>query len=141
MALLNINILTRKDIELFLSSMHTITSEMLEDAKKISKKKFLEKYGHLRPGTYDIESTRYDKIKNFKIEKRSDINKKKKFYLNRKKKIQIEKLIKKYNFNLNSSNDLFEYIRTAIVSREYAKFVFTNSISLILEIIALMVKN
>ena len=135
MSLLNINILTRKDVELFLSSMHTITSEMLEDAKKISKKKFLEKYGHLRPGTYDIESTRYDKLKNFKIEKRSDINRKKKFYINRKKKNQIEKLIKKYNFNLNSSNDLFEYIRTSIVSREYAKFVFTNSISLILEII------
>ena len=23
-----------------------------------------KKYGHLRPGTYDIESTRYDKLKN-----------------------------------------------------------------------------
>ena len=60
---------------------------------------------------------------------------KKNFTLIEKKKNQIEKLIKKYNFNLNSSNDLFEYIRTSIVSREYAKFVFTNSISLILEII------
>ena len=28
--------------------------------KKISKSQFLQKYGHLRPGTYDITAPRYD---------------------------------------------------------------------------------
>ena len=31
----------------------------------ISPKKFMVEYGHLRPGTYDITSKRYDQIKNF----------------------------------------------------------------------------
>jgi hypothetical protein len=44
---------------------------MLDDAKILSKNDFLKKYGHLRPGTYDIESTRYDKLKKFNIDKKS----------------------------------------------------------------------
>ena len=135
-SLYNKNILTKSDIEIFLSGIYTITSEMLEDAKKFSKINFLKKYGHLRPGTYDIESTRYDKLKKFKIENQLSVKKKRKFYLDIKKRIQIEKLIKKNHLNLNSSEELFEYIRMSIVSREYAKFIFTRSISTILEIIS-----
>ena len=45
-------------------------------------------------------------------------------------------MIKKNHLNLNSTEELFEYIRISIVSREYAKFIFTRSISTILEIIS-----
>ena len=128
-------ILTKNDIENFHSSLNSITSQMLEDANNLSKKVFLTKYGHLRPGTYDIKSTRYDKLKRFNIDKKSLLIKSKKFVLDNKKKLKIEKLIKKNNFKLNSADELFSYIRSSIVSREYAKFVFTKSISLSLEII------
>ena len=40
----------------FLADINTITSELKKDFKKFNKKKFLNKYGHLRPGTYDITS-------------------------------------------------------------------------------------
>ncbi len=136
MSLLNKNILSKKDLETFLSSINTITSEMLEDSLRLSKKNFFIKYGHLRPGTYNIESKRYDKLKNFHIEKKIVKIKKKKFYLSENQKKQIKKLIKKNNFKLNSANDLLEYIKLSIVSREYAKFIFTKSISSILEIIS-----
>ena len=33
---------------------------MVSDKRKLDKKNFLKKYGHLRPGTYDILSPRYD---------------------------------------------------------------------------------
>ena len=49
---------------------------MLQDSKNLTKL-FLKKYGHLRPGTYDIKSTRYDKLKKFNIEKKSQIKKRK----------------------------------------------------------------
>ena len=135
-SLLNKNILTKNDIEIFLSNIYTITSEMLDDTRQLPKSIFLKKYGHLRPGTYDIESTRYDKLKNFNIEKTFSKKIKRKFLISKKKKFQIEKLIKKNNLKLNSAEDFFEYIKTSIVSREYAKFIFTKSISLILEIVS-----
>ena len=134
-SLKNNKILNNKDIEIFQSSIYSITSEMLDDAKKLKKKFFLQKYGHLRPGTYDIKSTRYDKLKKFNLEKKIKTKKPKKFTLKKEKKIKIMKLIKKNNFKLNSADELFDYIRISIVSREYAKFIFTKSISLILEII------
>ena len=135
-SLTNKKFLSKNEKEIFLTSIYTITSEMLDDAKNYSKIKFLKKYGHLRPGTYDIESTRYDKLKKFVLNNNLTIKRKKPFKLNKKTKIQIEKLLKKNQFRIETAEDLFEYIRIAIVSREYAKFVFTKSVSLILEIIS-----
>ena len=37
----------------FMRSINTIASDIIKD-KKLPKKKFCEKYGHLRPNTYDI---------------------------------------------------------------------------------------
>ena len=57
-------------VEKFEQNLNTITKRMLNDLylvqkKKISPKDFMGEYGHLRPGTYDITSKRYDQIKNF----------------------------------------------------------------------------
>ena len=51
-------ILTDNDKLKFLSSIKTITSEMKEDIHK-DKKIFIKKFGHLRPGTYEITSLNY----------------------------------------------------------------------------------
>ena len=51
-------ILTDNDKLKFLSSIKTITSEMKEDIHK-DKKNFIKKFGHLRPGTYEITSLNY----------------------------------------------------------------------------------
>ena len=75
-------------------------------------------------------------MKKFVLNNNLTIKRKKPFKLNKKTKIQIEKLLKKNQFRIETAEDLFEYIRIAIVSREYAKFVFTKSVSLILEIIS-----
>ena len=52
-------ILTTTEKTSFLKNIHTITSEMLQDKENLSKKNFLEKYGHLRPDTYEISSKNY----------------------------------------------------------------------------------
>lgn len=51
--------------DVYFDSLHTVAKELGEDFKKysegrLSQKAFFEKYGHLRPGTYDITSLRYD---------------------------------------------------------------------------------
>ena len=135
-SLKDLKIINNIDIENFRSNLNTITSQMLEDTNTLSKKVFLGKYGHLRPGTYDINSTRYDKQKNFKINKKNFYYQKKKhFKLTSQKKRKIDLLIKKNNFNIKNSDELFQYISDSITSREYAKFIFTKSVSLILELI------
>ena len=59
-------IITKTDKAKFLAGIQTITSEMLTDKNNLSKEKFLKKYGHLRPDTYEISSENYrDGYKNY----------------------------------------------------------------------------
>ena len=51
---------SQASVDMFLSTIDSITSEMIMDKKNISKTDFMTKYGHLRPGTYDINAVRYD---------------------------------------------------------------------------------
>ena len=53
-----------------MNSISTPVSEFQNDLfnlknKTITKNNFLKKYGHLRPGTYDITVNRYDKTPEF----------------------------------------------------------------------------
>jgi glutamine kinase len=61
----SLNIITEEEYETFLKSVNTVNKKMNIDLKKLvnkklSKEDFLKKYGHIRPGTYDILSLRYD---------------------------------------------------------------------------------
>lgn len=53
-------ILSEQDYQLFMNGVSTVSSNLNEDFRELSKQGFLKKYGHLRPGTYDITSMRYD---------------------------------------------------------------------------------
>ena len=120
-------------------SFSTVTTDFLNDQvllknKQLSYKAFLNKYGHLRAGTYDIKSSNYSKM-NKKILVNDEINSivnHKKFDLSHVKKIKIQKLLTKYKIDL-SVNQFFDYLESSIKSREYAKFIFTKSINIILE--------
>ncbi|MBT3407978.1 hypothetical protein HN415_04835, partial [Candidatus Woesearchaeota archaeon] len=62
--------ISEKTVEIFMNSINSPLSNFQNDLqnfsnKKITKKDFLEKYGHLRPGTYDITAMRYDKDPQF----------------------------------------------------------------------------
>ena len=137
------NILSVKQKDKFEQSLNTIMFEMLNDSylarfNKNKQKIFMEKYGHLRPGTYDITSKRYDQMKNFKFN--NDKHKKNNFNLSISQKKKINLLLKKNNFNLNSSQ-FIKYIKDSLIMREYSKFVFTKYLSLTLEIIANFAKS
>ena len=138
-SLKDIKILNEIDLDRFMRSFSTVTTDFLNDQvllnnKKLSYKSFLEKYGHLRAGTYDIKSNNYSKMSK-KILINDEVNsiiKHVKFNLSFKKKKKIQKLLTKKKINLNV-NQLFEYFESSIKSREYAKFIFTKSINTILE--------
>ena len=135
-----LDILNSTEYNDFLGSLNTITSEMEEDLcnlslNLISKKEFLYKYGHLRPGTYDILSLRYDE--NFE-KYFSKINPKRKkkasFSLQEKHKIKIEKIISNSGLEITYI-ELINFIKESIEAREYSKFIFTSTLSEIIKLI------
>ena len=113
----------------FLSSIKTITTEMNEDLKK-NKFYFLKKYGHLRPGTYEITSLNYKQnFKNYfgKIDNKKSFNKGTDFYFSKIQKKKINKFIKDFKIYKNF-DELINFIKKSIKYREYSKFIFTKSI-------------
>ena len=139
-SLVNKKAISINEMQKFKSSFNTITTDFLYDMhqvaiKKERKKNFMIKYGHLRPGTYDIKSRRYDEYKSFLFLKQK-MGKDRKYLLKKSTMNRIEKIIvlnKIKNFN---SKDLMDYIQKSFVAREFSKFVFTKSVSEILLLIS-----
>lgn len=132
------------DVSDFLASTETIASKLVQDMVSLGssekeKKKFVDKYGHLRPGTYDILSPSYSQLSIEELSLSTDrpsLKKQKPFYVNSKQKKKIDQLLEKEGCKHFSAVALIDYLRQAIEGREYGKFVFTRSVSAILESIA-----
>ena len=122
------NIINQDEKLNFLTNIKTITSKMKNDLINLKKNNFIKKYGHLRPGTYDINSKNY--AQGFK----KYFNKISKHERNISKKIdfrkKIQKPLKKLSIYKNA-NEFLKFIDDAIKQREYSKFIFTKSIDLI----------
>jgi len=120
-----------------MSSLSTPLTEIQNDVmafheKRMAKKSFLEKYGHLRPGTYDITAPRYDMstqlFDNITFHKSKS----------HKEKVEIHFfniLIQKLPINFTKINFL-DFFSKSIVQREKIKFEFTKNMSLAIELIA-----
>ena len=57
-------IITSKEKHKFLSLIKNVSTIMQEDQTKLSRSKFLKKYGHLRPDTYEITAKITEKVLN-----------------------------------------------------------------------------
>ncbi len=118
----------------FLATIKTITSEMGDDLRCQNKKTFIEKYGHLRPGTYEITSNNYKTNFNLYFGKTKENYriKKKSFKFSSKQKAKIENFIKRTKI-YNNFDELINFIKDSIKYREFSKFIFSKSIDLIFE--------
>ena len=143
-SLKNMNIFSIDEINHIQGCVETVASELVDDMSKLQKGMlkndvFMKKYGHLRPGTYDIMSNRYDQMSNF-IKKGSDEDfidhsKFSKFVPSKDQTKKIDKLLKENNFKNFNTKKLLQYVNDAIIGREYGKFVFTKTLSNMLELI------
>lgn len=131
-------ILSKEDYESFMNGVDTVSSHMNFDYRELSKSAFLKKYGHLRPGTYDITSPRYDEMPDLYFdwrEKEEDNRNGEELFkmsitqLNKLRSILYE------NGLTNDVLELFDFIKTVIEGREYGKFVFTRNLSKAIQII------
>ncbi len=133
--LVKFNLLNQNEVNRFYSNIRTITSEFNTDLfkffnKRLSKVKFLEKYGHLRPSTYSISSENYKDGFNsyFSSNLNIKLSKPRKFQISKYRINQIDKYLKKNKLNFNFKQ-LINFASKSIYSREYSKFIFTKGIN------------
>lgn len=136
-------VLTEMEMDDFLGSIRTVSHTLTHDALscfngEMSSEDFVHKYGHLRPGTYDINSLSY----------RADPER----YLTpivesaglQPLTAQVsgglwQQARQRFTNALNeqgivcSADELERFLRQAIEGREYAKFAFTRNLSLALD--------
>lgn len=140
-------IMTKEDCNQFFSSIRTVTSILKKDMMstrkgRLSKNEFLLKYGHLRPGTYDITIPRYDQMPDtiFSgtiLDHSIHIDS---YEPKDKLSSNIEKAFDDININVDG-NIFLKNIRETIKMREYAKFEFTHNLSDTLELIVKIGSN
>lgn len=136
-------IFSMEEIHQFQSSIRTVASDLVEHMRclrcgELSTSQFMEIYGHLRPGTYDILSLRYDQMENFTL---GDVPLRvakeiQDFSLLPTQRQAINHLLEVEGFKGVNVDSLFTYIRKATAGREYGKFVFSRTLSNMLEMIA-----
>jgi phosphohistidine swiveling domain-containing protein len=139
----------------FLEGINTIASDVADDTKQLSEgevptEAFLEKYGHLRPGTYDIQSRRYDEAPGEYFDLSGDVPDLDPVTLDQQRepvlegweptiapktrevfdeiRSDIERLIDEEGFEF-TSDQLYEFITRSIPLRELSKFAFTRNLS------------
>ena len=139
----DINVLSTEAYHSFLSSISTISKEFTSDGHKVADgsfdfEDFKEKYGHLRPGTYDITSKRYDSDPSTFLEpvctstSTDDAYSDSSAWLSEREKF-FDQL---HHIGLTHNPVLIEdFLRSTIQGREYAKFIFSRNISYAFELI------
>lgn len=139
-SLVAVGALSEENYQAFLASLSTVSSEMSRDLKALDRNEFLRRYGHLRPGTYDIRSPRYDAAPDLYF-KRSDAaaadreTARPTFALTLDQMNAIERLLIEHRLD-HDVVGLFNFLKAGIEGRERAKFLFTRSLSCALERIA-----
>jgi hypothetical protein len=128
----------------FLRSVPTVATEFIRDLDRftsgeLDEEALVERYGHLRPGTYDILSMRYAEYGFHRFARTAVTNHagavEEPFELTHELDREISRLLESEGFTVGAS-ELFDYMRDAIQAREYAKFCFSRNLSDALEVIA-----
>lgn len=139
-SLVHVGILTDAERIRFVGSLETVSSEMTRDKARLSRAAFLEKYGHLRPGTYDILVPRYDEAPEYYLDWDNSSGAENApaheagFSLSLAQLRGVEQLLAAHGLAQDVIG-LFNFIETGIVAREYSKFIFTRSLSLVLSLL------
>jgi len=121
----------------FMSSLRTVSHELSEDARKTAAGEqewsaFVAKYGHLRPGTYDITSPAYqdDPEKYLKpllaaVHETSEQHEKGLWLVERS---NFFNAVRQQGLDF-TDQQLEDFLRAAIEGREKAKFIFSRNLS------------
>lgn len=117
----------------FLKSLHTVSktlSNELATLNENNKQDFIKQFGHLRAGTYNILSPRYDEDFDgyFDLKQKSEIQKEKEFEISDDKLQKLDQILKEHGIEVNAK-EFFSFLKIAIEGREFVKFEFSKLLS------------
>lgn len=121
----------------FLASLGTVTARMLRHMAILPRERFLARYGHLRPGTYEIASLRYDEAPALYFDwTKRNLNSnarliETRFHLSPSKLAALGALLEAHGLGTDP-NRFLRFLRVALLWRERAKFVLSRSLSEVL---------
>lgn len=140
------NIITEDQHTRFLNSLETVAREFEHDGYRVSTgdldfEAYVDRYGHLRPGTYDITSPRYAADPKSYLRPTVETATPPEDHPDPKNvwddqtKTAIETELDRIGLPADA-NRFVSFLRDAIVGREYSKFIFSKNLSLALERLA-----
>ena len=141
-------ILTVEQSESLLGSLRTVSTAMQDDARRVSAgdlawDEFVQSYGHLRPGTYDINSSRYGDAPDEFLgpivgqtgPETVDAHHTVEPDWDDDAVARVEAELSRSGLE-TSTAEFLDFLRVAIEGREYGKFIFTRDVSAALECVA-----
>lgn len=143
LSLVSKGVFSAEDANRFGKSIRTVASEIVADMRRfaegrLDRDSFMAQYGHLRPGTYDILSPRYDQALEIFSGVQAPVadGGDSVIEVSERQRRDIDRLLAEHGFDGVSAVRLLNYLREAPAAREHAKFVFTRTLSDVLELTA-----
>ncbi|GHF60117.1 PEP-utilizing enzyme [Amycolatopsis bartoniae] len=133
-SLVDLDVLSSDDADALLGSANTVSAQLLTDFASLSRHEFLERYGHLRPGSYDILSPRYDEAPDVYFDwsaARTAPPPTAPFEPTNEQLRAISELLVSHSLPGNPEN-LLTFVQHAVAAREYGKLQFSRFLSEIL---------
>ncbi|AJC91892.1 putative phosphoenolpyruvate synthase/pyruvate phosphate dikinase [Campylobacter subantarcticus LMG 24377] len=132
-SLVEIGFFSKEEKNEFLNSLHTVSktlSNELANLNENNKQDFLKQFGHLRAGTYNILSPRYDEDFDgyFDLKQKGKIQKEKEFEISDMKLQKLDQILKEHGIEI-CAKEFFDFLKIAIEGREFIKFEFTKLLS------------
>ena len=120
----------------------TISSEIRSEKHTLTKKDFLNKFGHLRPGSYDMFLGYDADVGRYFSWDKGDIGNSRRVSFSLKDDVagKLDEELVGHGLKTNSL-ELLKFIETGITLRELAKFEFSRCLSDALELIAAIGKK
>ncbi|MDP1796351.1 MAG: PEP-utilizing enzyme, partial [Planctomycetaceae bacterium] len=135
-SLVQMGVWTEEDRERFFRSQQTVLSQMHVDRSRLPMTEFLSRYGHLRPGTYDILVQRYDEApEQYHLHAPLEpLSEPPPFRLADITARATSSLLLEHHFSMDLDACL-HFLGEAIQFREYGKFVYSRGISELLRML------
>ena len=130
-SLVTVGVFSQADYDAFIGGVSTVSGQLARDRATLDQATFLARYGHLRPGTYDLLSLRYDEAPAlyFDWSQRPSVpDTVKPFALTLPQMREIVKLLEAHGLQPDPVG-LLDFMQAGIEMRELAKFHFTRNLS------------
>lgn len=128
--------LTGSRVADFKRTIRTVLSSMVSEYSlvcraELAPSEFLARYGHLRPGTYEVTSLRYDERRDLFVDDMPAVSlaDAPDFVLSEDERVKLDGLLEASGLDVLTADQFLQYARDAIGGREQVKFTFTRSLS------------